>query len=856
MLEAAKKKLLAKVWGQSDKVASMLQLQPGKHVSHDVFKKGLQNCAAQLSQREIQALVQLADPQKRGVVESSQFLREIDKKQLPAAPRETDPFILERNTKPQSQQSSQPEGRIVEQSSAVRADPRADHTVREQQEQEPHQPEHQATVHETRKPFDESTAHRQEQDGGYQQEPMTQYEEAIQIATAPAIVQPQSPQPWAAAGSRAKRDTTLASNQTSDGAVEARVLTAANNKPSRLRATFRNFDSTGSGTVTPADFKQALKKIGVVLSAPEIARLIAKTGSIQQGNINYLKMTEAFQQGVDNQALNSAGLPQHMQPAYKRPGSEVVPPWGEYKVDPQLYERDATNRSLSAPAGRGRAEASQSSADQVGPTVPKKSAKVLPLELRNSLVTSVRGNAHIFDRAFELVDPDKRGVVTATQFRRALNAASGGNMPTWAVESALVMADTGKGQVNYGRMLRQLQLADHVPLSAEQAKQQAEGKSNARPVPSSGDIIANRDKDDFEYEMHPSKASTTDHTAATGSGDIICNVEAVRTKPVDWDVKGRVASTVAGQEHATQVDAYRTSGDIIAHRDAEAYPDADVLRWNSNRKCSAVGRRRKPRPTRDPRQVVATEPVDDKQKGIAAQLMRKVHGKKNRLFEVLLDNDPQGDGSVTHDQLRDGVKNLGLQESQCDVLLQEYDKKGTGRVNVRQLCTQLASVDNTNPAVFEGGTGTPRQRQPFTPRSRDVISHSDEPMLRGASPAFNRYVDQDPLNRTTPAAGRSVSAPRARPLASENIIHWGAGMRGGESQPTPAAKAVVARPDTPVVASTPQRADPPQPKAAIPASCKKLPPKAPLGETNTNILAMRQKPGQFVQQSSLTSHLM
>ena len=118
-------------------------------------------------------------------------------------------------------------------------------------------------------------------------------------------------------------------------------------------------------------------------------------------------------------------------------------------------------------------------------------------------------------------------------------------------------------------------------------------------------------------------------------------------------------------------DAYRTSGDIIAHRDSEPNPDGDVLRWNSNRKCSAVGRKRKPRPARDPRQVAADEPVNRNQKDIAAQLMRKVHGKKNRMLEVLLDNDQRGDGSVTHEQLRDGVKNLGLQDNQCDVLLQE-----------------------------------------------------------------------------------------------------------------------------------------------------------------------------------------
>ena len=38
--------------------------------------------------------------------------------------------------------------------------------------------------------------------------------------------------------------------------------------------------------------------MGLVLSAPEIARLIAKTGSISQGNIDYLKMTQAAKHKV------------------------------------------------------------------------------------------------------------------------------------------------------------------------------------------------------------------------------------------------------------------------------------------------------------------------------------------------------------------------------------------------------------------------------------------------------------------------------------------------------------------------------------------------------------------------------
>ena len=185
------------------------------------------------------------------------------------------------------------------------------------------------------------------------------------------------------------------------------------------------------------------------------------------------------------------------------------------------------------------------------------------------------------------------------------------------------------------------------------------------------------------------------------------------------------------------------------------------------------------------------------------------------------------------------------------VVLCRYDRNGTGRVNVRQLCDKIATVDNVNPAIFEGDSGTPRQRQPFTPRSRDVISHSDEPMLRGSSPAFKRYADNDPLNRTIPAAGRSMSAPRLRP-ASENIIHWGAGM--GEPTVKPIMNAKPCVPKAEKMAPMPQLKAPSQPKVA--PVCK-LPPKVPLAERNTNILAMKQKPPtQFVQQSSLTSQLM
>eukprot|EP00658_Telonema_sp_P-2_P005265 TRINITY_DN11971_c0_g1_i1.p1 TRINITY_DN11971_c0_g1~~TRINITY_DN11971_c0_g1_i1.p1 ORF type:complete len:178 (+),score=44.28 TRINITY_DN11971_c0_g1_i1:33-536(+) len=77
--------------------------------------------------------------------------------------------------------------------------------------------------------------------------------------------------------------------------LEQTLLKAVNNKPSRLKAAFKSFDSCGSGTVTPADFKQALRNLNLNLSAPEIARLIAKTGSISNGNIDYHKITSVFQ---------------------------------------------------------------------------------------------------------------------------------------------------------------------------------------------------------------------------------------------------------------------------------------------------------------------------------------------------------------------------------------------------------------------------------------------------------------------------------------------------------------------------------------------------------------------------------
>ena len=118
----------------------------------------------------------------------------------------------------------------------------------------------------------------------------------------------------------------------------------------------------------------------------------------------------------------------------------------------------------------------------------------------------------------------------------------------------------------------------------------------------------------------------------------------------------------------SKYSAYRTNGDIIAHRDVDMPTDSDALRWNSKKAPRPVGRKRKPR--REEPFGPSKAPVDGAHKHIAAQLMRKVRGKQNALTESLLDNDANGDGSVGHQQLRDGFQFLGLSEGQTDALLE------------------------------------------------------------------------------------------------------------------------------------------------------------------------------------------
>eukprot|EP00658_Telonema_sp_P-2_P047099 TRINITY_DN35633_c0_g1_i1.p1 TRINITY_DN35633_c0_g1~~TRINITY_DN35633_c0_g1_i1.p1 ORF type:complete len:105 (+),score=35.87 TRINITY_DN35633_c0_g1_i1:67-381(+) len=78
-------------------------------------------------------------------------------------------------------------------------------------------------------------------------------------------------------------------------------------------------------------------------------------------------------------------------------------------------------------------------------------------------------------------------------------------------------------------------------------------------------------------------------------------------------------------------------------------------------KRQAVGRKRKPRrmPTAPRREFEG----DDHEKSAAAVLMKKVRGKRNVMLESLLDNDEHGDGSVSHQQLREGLKSCLLYTS-------------------------------------------------------------------------------------------------------------------------------------------------------------------------------------------------
>jgi len=183
--------------------------------------------------------------------------------------------------------------------------------------------------------------------------------------------------------------------------------------------------------------------------------------------------------------------------------------------------------------------------------------------------------------ALQVFDPDRKGTITAAQFRRTADAIMPG-VPSWASAQMMLLGIGGDGLFSYQGMMRALGFVDIIGPSSVLSKQ---GGSNARAAGTSGDIIAHRDDTEFETtapipagRVSRSRGAAT--VAATTSGDIIGHTSPIRSADLAWDMKGRVFSnkdgTVLDYANANyncvhdapgKFNSYRNNGDIIANTD-------------------------------------------------------------------------------------------------------------------------------------------------------------------------------------------------------------------------------------------------------------------------------------------------
>ena len=121
-------------------------------------------------------------------------------------------------------------------------------------------------------------------------------------------------------------------------------------------------------------------------------------------------------------------------------------------------------------------------------------------------------------------------------------------------------------------------------ILAEASGEGTKVPSTATAAGCSGDIIAHRDEEGFDFATidlrEADQPARSRPLAATTSGDIIGHSSPIRSADLDWSLKGRVIDKKTGtvleysnpegnpiHDQPAKYGAYRNSGDIIANTD-------------------------------------------------------------------------------------------------------------------------------------------------------------------------------------------------------------------------------------------------------------------------------------------------
>ena len=67
----------------------------------------------------------------------------------------------------------------------------------------------------------------------------------------------------------------------------------------QLRRVFQSFDKSSTRTVTPSEFEQGLKKLGINVTPEEAARLIQRFDTQGDGQIRYYEFVHMVQEATE-----------------------------------------------------------------------------------------------------------------------------------------------------------------------------------------------------------------------------------------------------------------------------------------------------------------------------------------------------------------------------------------------------------------------------------------------------------------------------------------------------------------------------------------------------------------------------
>lgn len=453
-----------------------------------------------------------------------------------------------------------------------------------------------------------------------------------------------------------------------------------------LAEAFRVYDKSGSGRVSAYDFRKALSKFGIKSGVNPIVK---KFQSKEDGLVQYKQFLEFFEGvrgGGGSTSSRSAGPTS--KPVFlssSRDGDQPASAAGTAAVAPGTETASASAPFLTDAGGGAASTKTERMAKKIA-DLRLSGAEPDSLAMTPSTISRPAGRAQL-SAALTQMDTDQSGILPMSRFQEAL-AASGVLADHPHVSSAIAESRRADGaEIDYDSFLA------HVSQSAKSTSSAAPS-GELDPPPRVSRRAANAasvfgiQASETEVKFRPSKKMAQPVPAA---------LQESSAEPVS----SRGESKRVFPEKIVGIHDDREEMDLFegAHkkRSAPGREEADAAgRWSRKKGVLKANFFKLLDSEDSPFHLPSHIRHDVELRKLREMLASKLDYKATNMTALFRQFDSNGDGILTVDEFRSGLRQLGvnISEGKFAVLLNETDSKFSGEVDFREFVRVMNCDDD------------------------------------------------------------------------------------------------------------------------------------------------------------------